>query len=177
MIQCPLCQENLEKAIFYGIEVDYCPTCLGLFFEEQELRWAKDKKDENLNWLDVELWKEREKFKISRHKKLCPYCRLPLYEVNYSDSRIKVDFCNLCSGTWLDRGEFKNIIDYLRKKQNYEVFNGFIKRAGKEFWEIFIGPGTLREEISDFLIVAKLLNYRFNVHHPAIFQMIAKLPR
>ena len=174
---CPFCKENLEKAIFYGVEIDYCPKCLGLWFEEDELRMAKDKKDENLNWLDIDLWKERKKFKISKGQKLCPSCRLPLYEVNYGDSEISVDLCNICLGVWLDRGEFRKIIEYLRKRKDYEVFNNFIKKVAEELWEVFTGPEAFREEVLDFLTVLKLLNYKFIVQHPAIFHIIAKLPK
>lgn len=159
------------------MEIDYCPKCLGLWFEEEELRLAKDKKDESLNWLDIDLWKERKKFKISRGQKLCPSCRLPLYEVNYGDSEISVDFCNICLGVWLDRGEFRKIIEYLRKRKDYEVFNNFIKKVAEELWEVFTGPEAFREEVLDFLTVLKLLNYKFIVQHPAIFKIIAKLPR
>lgn len=174
---CPLCQESLEKAIFYGVEVNYCSKCLGLWFEEEELRFAKDEKDKDLKWLDIDLWKERKKFKISRNQKLCPFCRLPLYEVNYGESDIKVDLCNLCFGTWLDRGEFKKIIEYLKQRKDYEIFNNFVKKVAEEFWEIFVGPEPLREEILDFLTVLKLLYYKFAAKHPFIFQMISRLPR
>ncbi|MFC1630214.1 zf-TFIIB domain-containing protein [Patescibacteria group bacterium] len=176
-MRCPSCKEQLDKAIFYGVSVDYCPKCLGMWFEEGELRQAKDEKDESLNWLDVDLWKERKKFKISRTKKLCPYCRLPLYEVNYGRSKIVVDFCNICSGVWLNRGEFKKIITYLKKTEAHAVFNNLNEKVAEEFWEIFTGPESLRDEIVDFLTVFKLLYYRFNIHHPALFQLIAKLPR
>ncbi len=174
---CPSCKINLEKAIFYGVEVDYCPKCLGIFFEEEELRLAKDEKDKNLTWLDIDLWKEREKFKISRNQKLCPFDRLPLYEVNYGESGIKIDLCSLCLGIWLDRGEFKKIIEYLKQRKDYEIFNNFIKKIAEEFWEIFVGPEPLREEILDFLKVLKLLSYKFAAQHPFIFQMISRLPR
>lgn len=176
-MSCPFCKENLEKAIFYGVEIDYCPKCLGLWFEEEELRLAKDKKDESLNWLDIDLWKERKKFKISKGQKLCPSCRLPLYEVNYGDSKISVDFCNICLGVWLDRGEFRKIIEYLRKRKDYEVFNNFIEKVAEELWEVFTGPEAFKEEVLDFLTVLKLLNYKFIVQHPAIFHIIAKLPK
>lgn len=173
---CPLCQEDLEKTIFYGVEIDYCPKCLGLWFEEDELRLAKDKKDEDLKWLDIDLWKERKKFKIARKQKLCPYCRLPLYEIKYGKSDIKADLCNLCYGTWLDRGEFKKIIKYLRKRKDYEILNNFNKRVMREFWEIFIGPGTFKEEISDFLSVLKILIYKFSAQHPTFIKIISSLP-
>jgi|GEM_PF-165157 len=197
MMICPYCQEDLEKTIFYGVEIDHCPKCLGLWLEENELELAKDKKDEDLKWLDIDLWKDKKKFNISpaftevstdklQHK-LCPFCRLPLYEVSYGDSGIdrahknlcapvKIDLCNLCSGIWLDRGEFKKIIEYLRKRKDYEVLDGFSKRVIKEFWEIFIGPGPLREDISDFLSVLKILVYKFSAQHPTFIKIIASLP-
>ena len=108
-MECPICKKSLEKAILCNVEVDYCPQCFGLWFEEEELRWAKDFKDRNLKWLDIDLWREPEKFSISPLQKLCPACRLPLYETQYGDSKIKVDVCNICRGIWLDRGEFKKI--------------------------------------------------------------------
>lgn len=174
---CPICKVGLQKAIFYNTEIDYCPKCLGLWFEEEELRWAKDEKDENLSWLDVDLWKDEGRFKISSGQKLCPACRLPLYEVNYENSRVKVDLCNLCYGIWLNRGEFKEIIRYLKSKADYEILNNYAKNAVKEFWEIFTGPEVLKEEISDFLIILRLLSYKLAAQRPVIIGIISNLPR
>ena len=55
MKECFSCNKDLERALLYNIEVDYCPQCQGVWFDEDELRQAKDKKDENLKWLDVDL--------------------------------------------------------------------------------------------------------------------------
>ncbi len=174
---CPICKTELKKVVFYGVEVDYCPNCLGLWFERDELRQAKDEKDENLNWLDIDLWKEEAKFKISPGKKLCPHCQVPLYEVNYSDSKVKVDLCNLCEGIWLDRGEFKKIINYLKEKEKKEVLDSYFKNLVKEGIEIFTGPETFREEIGDFLTVLKLLNYKFLTQYPILSKIITTLPK
>lgn len=174
---CPICKKYLDRAILSGVEVDYCPKCLGLWFEEEELRWAKDEKDRNLRWLDIDLWKDEEQFKIAPLQKLCPWCRLPLYETNYGDSDIKVDVCNICHGIWLDRGEFKKIIQFLKKKADQEILNNYLKNLREEFWEIFSGPETLKEEINDFLTILKLLNYKFAVQHPNIAKIISNLPR
>jgi len=176
-MNCPIDKEELKQAIFYGVEVDFCPTCLGLWFEEDELRLAKDKKDKDLRWLDFDLWKDIKKFKIFPGIRLCPFCRLPLYEIYYGDSRIIVDVCNLCHGVWLDRGEFKGIIEYLREKANYEVLNKFTKNLLTEAAEILIGPETLREEISDLLAILKVLNYKFLTQQPKISEAILSLPK
>lgn len=174
---CPRCKIGLEEAIFCNVGVNFCPRCLGIFFEEEELRWAKDEKDKNLNWLDIDLWKDSKKFKISSGIRLCPNCRLPLYEIYYGDSRIIVDLCNLCRGIWLDRGEFKRIIEYLKKRADYEILNNYFENLAKEFWEIFTGPETFREEVLDFLTILKLLNYKFTVQHPNLTKLISNLPK
>ena len=163
--------------MIYDTEADYCPDCLGIWFEEDELRLAKDVKDRNLRWLDIDLWKDEEKFKISPGQKLCPHCRLPLYEVNYGTSDIRVDLCNICHGIWLDRGEFKKIIQYLKAEADQEVWEHYLKNFKEELWEIFSGPETIREEIDDFLTILKVLNYKFAVQHPNLAKIIASLPR
>lgn len=159
------------------MEVDYCPNCLGLWFEQDELQQAKDEKDKDLNWLDIDLWKEEIKFKIAKGKKLCPSCSMPLYEVNYGDSGIKVDLCNLCRGIWLDRGEFKKVIDYLREKGKKEILKSYFENLITEGAEVFTGPETFRSELSDFLTILKLLNYKFAAQHPIITKIISSLPK
>jgi len=174
---CPRCKINLESAIFYKTEVDYCPQCLGIFFEEDELRQAKDEKDKDLVWLDIDLWKELRRFKISYGIRLCPVCRVPLYEVYYGDSGIIVDVCNLCHGIWLERGEFKKIIDYLKEKAEWKILHEYGKSLKEEFWEIFVGPETFREEVIDFLILLKFLNYKFLTQQTFLTKIISLLPR
>ena len=192
-MECPRCNKKLEKAIFYNTEVDYCPQCLGIFFDEDELRRAKDDRDRGLRWLDIDLWKDKNKFKIAYGIRLCPCCRLPLYEIYYGDSRVGkedesssspfaaarviVDVCNVCKGIWLDRGEFKKIVGYLKKEAEYEILNDYLKTLAEEFWEIFTGPENLREEVLDFMAIFKIINYKFLVQHPQLSNIISNLPR
>lgn len=175
--KCPKCKTLLSDIIFFNVEVDYCQKCLGIWFEEEELRLAKDAKDKELVWFDVDIWRDQKKFKISRGMRLCPYCRLPLYEVYYDRSKIIIDVCNLCHGIWLDRAEFKKIIEWLRQQRAYGVLNNYTKNLLKEAAEIFTGPETLKEEIADFLAVLKVLPYKFLTQHPIISKIISQLPR
>ncbi|GAH99064.1 unnamed protein product, partial [marine sediment metagenome] len=84
---------------------------------------------------------------------------------------------NLCHGVWLDRAEFKKIIDWLKKRADYEILNNYAKNLFRELSEIFTGPETLREEILDFLTILKLLRYKFATQHPAISKIILQLPK
>ena len=177
MKKCPLCDVNFDQAIFANVEVDYCPRCYGLWFGEGELAEAKDAKDRSLRWFDIDLWKDLEKMHISSGKKQCPVDRMPLYEVRYGDSETKVDVCNLCHGIWLDRGEFRAIISYIREKGEYEVLYHYTKDLFEEIWEVFSGPELLREEVYDVLAIVKLLQYKFAAQHPAISRFILSLPK
>jgi len=174
---CPTCKIKLSEELINNVSINYCLKCFGLWFEKDELRLIKDKKDETINWLDIDLWHDVSKFKIACCQKFCPSCRVPLYEVEYDDSNIRIDICNLCHGILLDRGEFKKIIEYLKKKANYEILNNYAKNLVKEFWEVFTGPETLKEEILDLLTVLKLLNYKLIVQNSKITGIISGLPK
>ena len=167
-MDCPNHHGPLQKILFYNTEVDYCPECFGIWFDKNELLYAKDKKDEQLNWVDVDLWRDKGRFKLSKTYRHCPNCRAGLVEVGYDESNVKVDFCKHCQGIWLDRGEFKQIIVYLRKKADYEILHHYTKNLGKQLWEVFTGPQKLREELPDFLMLLKLFNYKFVIQYPLL---------
>ncbi len=171
-MKCPRDNHQLEKILFHSIGADYCPLCLGIWFDKDELRQAKDDKDEQLNWLDIDLWRDKSKFRISRGNRHCPVCRAGLQEVEYDSSKTKVDFCKMCEGIWLDRGEFKQIVNYLKNKSDYEVLNHYTKNLIKQMWEVFAGPGKLRSELADVFMLMKLFSYKFQTQHPYIKDLI-----
>lgn len=167
----------LEPAMVAGVEVDYCPRCYGMWFDRGELRLAKDRKDRDFRWLDVDLWKDPAALILSPSGKACPVHGLPLYETRYGTSGIRADVCGIGSGVWLDRGEFKAIIEYVRDRGEHEVLSRYLRNLTEEVWEIFSGPEMLKEEILDVLALAKLLQYKLVARHPALFEGIAALPR
>ncbi|MDD5433489.1 MAG: zf-TFIIB domain-containing protein [Candidatus Pacebacteria bacterium] len=177
-MKCPIHQEQeMKKAMFYNTQVDYCPICLGVWFSKDELRQAKDQADKTLQWLDVDLWEEPTKFQVSPTHKICPQDFVPLYQINYNHSQIKVDICNSCFGIWLDRGEFKKIISYLKQKKVDEILHSYFKNLIEEGKEVFVGPETFKEEVDDFIAVVKLLSDKLLVQHPSLAIFIANLPK
>jgi len=171
-VNCPNDNEKLEKIIFHNVEVDYCPKCLGMWFDKEELGLAKDGADEKINWLDVDLWRDQGRFEVVRVSKYCPVCRVGLVEVKYDKSKTKVDFCKKCEGVWLDRGEFKQIINYLKNKSDYEILHHYAKNFMMESWEVFSTPGAFREELEDVMMLLKLFKYKFVVQHPFLNSLI-----
>lgn len=170
------------------VSVDRCPSCGGLWFERDELRLAKDKKapearwvdielkDQSIDWFQFELWKDKLKFRVKRGKRYCPSCETPLHRVNYGDSPVEIDVCGICSGIWLDRGEFKKIIDYVKSKVEYEVLNRYTKNLLQETEEIFAGPESMRSEAADLFVLVKLLKYKLAVQYPELARLFSGLP-
>jgi Zn-finger nucleic acid-binding protein len=176
-MKCPKCEEQLKEVPFQGVKIDSCSSCKGYWFEDGELRKAKDEKEESLNWMDVDLWENEANFRISKNEILCPDCGMPLYEVNYGDSNIKIDVCNVCEGMWLDEGEFRKIIKYLKDKGGDKIMQEYFKTLLEETGEVFLGPESLEDEVKDVLTVLSLLKYRFAGKHPFISETISKLPK
>ena len=167
-MDCPNKHAKLEKILFHDVEVDYCPDCLGTWFDAGELALAKNDKDAQLNWLDFDIWRDKGKFTFSKKDRRCPVCRIPFVEVAYDNSQVKIDFCKHCQGIWLDRGEFKQIMIYLVKKADYEILHRYTKNLAIQLWEVFAGPAKFREELEDFLMLLKLFNYKFVVQYPLL---------
>src|SRR3989344_3515170 len=167
----------MQKVLFHNVEADYCPECLGIWFDKDELRYAKDDKDKQLKWLDFDIWKHKAKFKLSKIDRHCPVDRTGLVQVGYDDSKVKIDFCKKCQGIWLDRGEFKQMMIYLVRKADYEILHNYTKNLAQELWEVFAGPEKFREELSDFFMLLKLLNYKFIIQHPFLNKLIESLQK
>ncbi|MCX6789636.1 MAG: zf-TFIIB domain-containing protein, partial [Candidatus Gribaldobacteria bacterium] len=114
---------------------------------------------------------------LGKGQKACPKDGVPLYEVRYGDSDIKIDVCEQCRGVWLDRGEFKKIVAYLKDKGNNEMLNNYLANLVEQGVEVFTGPGTLKEELADFISVLKFFNYKLPIQHPYFSELIKSLPK
>lgn len=188
-MKCPSCKKELSEKIKIGdVEVERCPACGGLWFEKDELRLAKDKKapearwidmeiqDESINWLNFNLWKDKGKFKLKKDIRFCPVDEVPLYQISYGDSPVEIDVCGICLGIWLDKGEFKKIIDYVKNKAEYEVLNNYAKNLVSETTEIIVGPESIKSEAADLLTLIKLLKYKLMVQHPQLIKLFFNFP-
>jgi Zn-finger nucleic acid-binding protein len=189
-MNCPNCKNKklLEKIKIGDVTIDRCPSCKGLWFERDELRLAKDKKlkdarwvdieleDEKLDWSHFELWKDKVKFKARKDIKFCPQCQTPLNKVSYGDSNVDIDVCAICQGVWLDQGEFKQIIKYVKDKADYEVLNNYAKNLISETKEIFTGPESIQSEVVDLLVLIKLLKYKLAVQYPTLVKIFTEMP-
>jgi len=176
-MQCPLCKLEMSKKAMKNVEVDICDKCKGTWFEHDELRTAKDSADKDLNWMDFEIWKHKDKFKANPRKLACPKCHLSLVAISYGKTNIEIDYCPTCKGTWLDKGEFKKIIEALTDELLTKPFTSYIKESIKEATEIVTGPEPLLSEWKDFTTVMRMMGLRMFVENPRLLDTVINIQR
>jgi Zn-finger nucleic acid-binding protein len=175
MINCPKCDVALENKDITSLSVDICPTCEGIWFEKDELRQAKDITDSDLNWLDFEIWKNKDKFKTFESAIKCPECGLQAVALEYGETGVEIDYCLECKGVWLDNGEFIKIIEALTRELLTKTFPEYIRSSLEEAKDIITGPESLISEWQDFATVLRFMQYRLLVEKPELQDTLLKI--
>jgi len=107
MKHCPKCRTKQlieAKAKKYGVSVDYCPGCKGVWFDAGELE-ALLKTPLNAIKLPP---------RTERSPLICPICREPMRFFFFPRTLVGVEMCPTCKGLWLEYGEFKEIRSVVR---------------------------------------------------------------
>lgn len=103
-MQCPKCKDvSLKKGVVKsrGLELERCPQCKGLWFDNSKLEsLLAHKAEKNLTVPGYALEKKDEQ---------CPRCQQNLFEFCYPGTMTLVDVCKSCKGIWLDNNEWKEI--------------------------------------------------------------------
>ena len=102
-MHCPKCEgATLVKRTTKNIELDRCPSCKGLWFDQNELSAVLG--------VPSETALEIPSFSTHHSDINCPKCNKGLSEFCYPGTTTLVDVCIDCHGTWLDNLEWKEII-------------------------------------------------------------------
>jgi len=109
MLLCPACGQQLIKHNYCDIQLDYCPGCGGLWFDDGEMEStvASLIRNDQVEDADIELHKAITKSRqIDEPLRNCPKCRVELTKFNYAyDSNVILDRCPSCKGVWADGNE------------------------------------------------------------------------
>jgi len=165
-MQCPKCNGAMEAREIEAVEVDACSKCAGIWFDQDELRTAKDQTDPHLNWMDFEIWKHADRFRFSQQANNCPVCQISMVKIDYGDTGVEIDYCPRCRGTWLDEGKFTNIISALESESASKSLPDYLKASLEEAQAIVTGPEPVISEWKDFMTVLRMFQYRFFVENP-----------
>ena len=173
----PCCNTDLKHKMIKDVEVDECNKCKGIWFEDDELRKAKDSTNSDLNWMDFEIWKHKDKSQARARNLACPQCNQTLVAVDYADTGVEIDYCPECKGTWLDKGEFKKVIDALTNELLTKSFSEYIKASLEEAKEIITGSESFVSEWKDFTTVFRMMQYRLFVENPKLLDTTINIQR
>ncbi len=175
-MKCPNNHESFEEVSISNVKVDRCSVCEGFWFSQDELRQAKDTQDEYAAWFDFDLWDDEKNFQSAQSDRLCPVDQIPMFRVKYEGSNIEIDACKKCLGVWLDKDEFKKIVEFVKGRSAYDLLHNYTKSVLEEGKEIFTGPENLKSEVNDFLMVVKLLQFKITIGNPNLAHFLLNLP-
>jgi Zn-finger nucleic acid-binding protein len=173
-MQCPRCQVALRTRSVGGVEIEECRDCRGLWFEADELRRVKDASDRDLNWMDFDLWKHPDRFRVGENPLGCPTCSISMVAIDYGDTGVEVDTCTSCRGVWLDGGELEKIIGRLTEELTTMEASDLFRASLEEARELISGSEGFASEWRDLATVLRLLQYRLLSGNPTLGRMLAE---
>ena len=175
-MKCPIDGTTFEKHVQGSIELEECPVCRGLWFEQDALRKTKDEVEADLRWVDFDPWSSPNNVQAEWSARTCPQCSEKMASVIYPDTNITIEYCVREHGIWLDRGEFEAIVASLEETLNRTSLSDYVSASLKEAREIIGGGEGFVSEWKDFMTVMKLLQYRFLAENPRLAMVLASLP-
>ncbi len=167
----------MTEGTFEDVEVEQCEQCQGIWFDRDELRQVKDQIDPDLNWMDFELWKHKDRFHIHSKTPLCPRCNQEMIAIEYDKTKIEVDYCDKCQGVWLDGNELQKIIEALQYELTSKSATDYLKASLVEAKEIITGPEKFLSEWRDFLTCLRFLELRIFAENPKLYESIRDIQR
>ena len=176
-MNCPKCNEPLQKKNIETVEIDECAKCKGIWFDEDELRQAKDETDPDINWMDFDIWQHKDKFRVAAKPAKCPKCDVNMAAVDYDNTGVEIDVCRVCKGVWLDAGEFEKIIEKLIEEAAAKGMGDYFKNTLKEAKDLVTGPETFVSEWRDLMSVIRLFKYRIITDNPRFHTALQNLPK
>lgn len=102
---CPRCNVEMKLLNVKDVEIDACPSCAGIWFDQNELDkiiGAEEISPEQVMSTAPNVTKVLD----------CPQCNIKMKCSTMED--LTFDFCEKCNGTWLDAGELTELGSILK---------------------------------------------------------------
>jgi Zn-finger nucleic acid-binding protein len=122
------------------IELDYCTTCLGVWFDAGELSLLLESMDMEVGELNIADIMTLPEKTIAEKKRRCPACWRKMKKAAIGhDPEVVIDVCPRGEGMWFDGGELGQVITQRLDKSTAESgapdrvvnFLGEVFQAGK----------------------------------------------
>ena len=114
---CPVCKSDMIDVEHSRIELDYCTSCQGVWFDAEELELLLERmgiKNHDLALDDI--WHSPEA-ETEEKKRKCPICGLKMKKMALGQQpETLIDACPQRDGLWFDGGEVSQLIRQLAKR-------------------------------------------------------------
>ena len=108
-MKCPACGNELKAIEKRGIEVDFCESCSGVWFDLTEIEQLSDSiKEFNIVAPRLENLKIAD---VSEKIRNCPRCGAEMAKVTMSGKPPVFDCCPNDHGYWFDANELKEYVN------------------------------------------------------------------
>jgi Zn-finger nucleic acid-binding protein len=171
---CPDCGCDLRSEEILGIALDVCPTCAGIWFDDGELLKLKDLGEDALEEAEGlsqpeeadEKEAEPQAMAAASHRK-CPACGSAMDEFSYLyTSKVKLDSCPACLGTWVDEGELKAMREALATARQHPE-NRQLMRTLEHQLKVIAETSAHKDLVERHRRVARFLRV-FTMHRPQV---------
>ncbi len=100
---CPKCQDELHEMHIEGVDVDFCDSCKGIWFDKDEMAFMAELPS------DIPAQDVEDTVKPTVYP--CPRCEnTQLEEMRFVQANdLLIDRCPECRGIWLDKGELPKV--------------------------------------------------------------------
>lgn len=106
-MNCPVCRLPLVVLEYRKVELDYCPGCLGAWFDAGEIELLLEAEGLAVSGEALRLHPagHRAGGGAAEAARPCPLCRKPMEKVSPEGRPVVLDRCPLGEGIWFDAGE------------------------------------------------------------------------
>jgi Zn-finger nucleic acid-binding protein len=112
---CPVCRLGMIVIEYHDIELDYCTSCKGVWFDSGELELLLESRslEETKVFLDGIL--NSQEAVSSEKKRNCPICgsKMKKSAIGEQPKTLIIDICRKEHGLWFDGGEVNQLIKHL----------------------------------------------------------------
>jgi Zn-finger nucleic acid-binding protein len=136
---CPVCKTAMIVVEHHRIELDYCTSCEGVWFDAGELELLLESAKLESPDLAMENILGLPEIEQVHRRLKCPVCRRRMKETAIGEPAIHIDVCRSGEGLWFDGGELHELLKQLVKKPRTGTGSeqGIITFLG----EVFKSPG------------------------------------
>jgi Zn-finger nucleic acid-binding protein len=108
---CPVCKKDALIVEYNRIELDYCPSCGGVWFDAGELELLLEAAGLGDHQRFLNNIAGAPEAATTEKKRKCPICRHKMKKSYIDkDKKVLVDICHVGDGIWFDGGEVSQLI-------------------------------------------------------------------